>query len=105
MLYLLNSAVLTAFGNYGWESISVADAEKLIQSQTFISAVGHQNTADRLSKLLGVQVPCSRQHIVMSPGDKALVFRPHRRLEQTRELTSDETAQQAWELGLLTRIN
>jgi lauroyl/myristoyl acyltransferase len=56
----------------------------------FVSAVGHQGTADVLSLLLGTKVPFNRVAISLSQGDKLVVFQIKTRLEEGRVLTEEE---------------
>lgn len=74
MKYILNSAVLTAPGEYGYRLISPADAREWASSG-FASTVGYEQTAEALGQLLGVPVPVDRRTITMQAGDEALVFR------------------------------
>lgn len=55
-ILLLSTPVLVVDGTYRLSSISVDEARKLLQDG-FLSAVGHQSTADMLSELLGIHVP------------------------------------------------
>jgi len=55
MKYILNSAVLTAFGLYNYKQVPLL--------------------AEALTNLSSVQVPVNRKIITMQAGDEALVFR------------------------------
>jgi hypothetical protein len=102
--YLLNSPILTSYGQWRFESISVQDARLLVQNG-FISAIGHESTAQILSALLQQPVACQRISITMQPHDKALVFRLKQRLSDMRELSLAEIEQLPFELGLLTFLS
>ncbi len=103
-VYVLNSPVLTDYGDWRLEGpISVGRAVELL-SAGFVSAVGHAGTAELLSKLLGVQIPVNRIHAEMQPGDRALVLRLDQRLPEGTVLTLEAVEQQSFELGLLTRL-
>jgi hypothetical protein len=70
----------------------------------FVSAVGHEGTAQILSQLLGVKVPVSRIQIRMNVGDKAVVFRVLTRLPEGKILTEEELKKLPWTIGLLERV-
>jgi hypothetical protein len=72
--YLLNSAVITAPGDYRYTLIDV-DAAKEWAAQGFVSSIGYAQTAQALTELLGTPVAEDRRTIAMAPGDQALVFR------------------------------
>jgi len=73
-LYLLNSAVLTAFGTYSYSPLPPEEARRLV-SGGFTSAIGHPETARVASEILGVEVPVDRVEVHMEPGDRAIVVR------------------------------
>lgn len=103
-LYVLNSPVLTGYGDWRLEGpIAVERAAELL-SGGFISAVGHAGTAEFLSKPLGVHVPVNRIAAEMQPGDCALVLRLKQRLPEGTLLSAEEMRAMPFELALLTRL-
>ncbi len=56
---ILNTSILTTYGEYSYQKISVKKAQALV-AQGFESAVGHQSTCDVLQSLLGIEVPMNR---------------------------------------------
>lgn len=103
MTYLLNSPVLTSYGEWVFEGpVGVERAREVIRDG-FVSAIGHQVTADFLKGLLGIDVPLNRVRVEMKPGDIAVVVRVLDRLPEGKVLTADEIARVPCELGLLVR--
>ncbi len=74
MHYLLNSAVITAPGDYHYRLITAEEAREWA-SGGFVSTVGYAQTAEAMAILLGQPVPVDRRVIQMQPRDQALVFR------------------------------
>ncbi|MGZ5434686.1 MAG: STIV orfB116 family protein, partial [Pyrinomonadaceae bacterium] len=79
-LALLNTSILTAFGTYRYESLSLEQAKKLIcefkqANKPIESAIGHQPTANLLEALLEFPVPKNRIEFRQGVDDLALVFK------------------------------
>ena len=98
MQYLTNAfslQMLIKLLRKDWETavyIKELDVEeaKAYLSTYFVSAVGHQGTAEFLFKLLGIQVPVNRAQIELLPGDRLIVVQPWgARLQPGQELTAD----------------
>ena len=78
---LMSTPVLVVDGTYRLSSISIAEAKEILKGG-FISAVGHQSSAEMLSDLLELPVPMSRitlgeEHF--QKGQKAVVLKLLRR--------------------------
>lgn len=102
MHYILNSPLLTDYGDYlftGPLPLEVARA----RARGAISAIGHEGTAILLSRLLDMSVPMHRQAIRMQPGDAALVFRLTRRPPEGEVLDAEQLAAWPHEFGWLER--
>ncbi len=56
----------------------------------FESAVGHQSTAEILTKLLGIEVPANRTAIKLQSGDILIVFQLGIRLAEGQVLSREE---------------
>jgi hypothetical protein len=56
----------------------------------FESAVGHQNTAEILSNLLGIEVPYNRTAITLQSGDILIVFQLSIRLNEGQVFSKEE---------------
>ncbi len=102
MIYVMNSPILTAPGKYVYEQIDIERARRLLK-EPFESAIGHEATAQFMSRLLGVEIPVNRVSIAMRPGDVAVIFRVKQRLEEGKVLTEGELRKVPYEIGLLKR--
>lgn len=104
MTYLLNSPVLTSYGEWVFEGpVGVERAREVIRDG-FVSAIGHQATVEFLRNLLGMEVPLNRVRVQMKPGDRALVVRVLDRIPEGKVLSADEMGRIPYELGVLTRL-
>jgi len=103
MLTLLNTAILTTFGDYRYTPVTLEHARWMVEEQPWQSAVGHAATAEVLSRLLGVNVPMNRVAYIQRPGDNALVFKLRDRLPEGTILTVEDIERIGYDFGLLTR--
>ena len=84
-------SMLTSFpANLRVREVSVEDVKRLLRENSFTSAVGHQATADVLTRLLGTQIPFNRVQIQLNEGDVLVVFQLLTRLEEGKVLTEQE---------------
>lgn len=102
IIYILNAPILTSYGQYDFEKISIEVARKILR-RPFVSAIGHESTALILTKLLGIPIPVNRIAIKMQPGDIAVVFRILTRLQEGKILTEEEIKKVPYEFSLLKR--
>ena len=72
------------------QSVDLDTARNMLRNNNFVSAVGHQGTADFLSKLTGVSVPFNRAAVKLHDGDSVLVFQLTTRLEEGKVLSEKE---------------
>ena len=102
--YLLNSAVLTGFGDWTYRPVSIEEAKSFVAYE-FVCAIRYEPTAAKLSELLGVEIVANDVIVAMNKDDQALVIRPAKRLNKREVLAANQTDEIEWELGMLTRIH
>lgn len=101
--FLLNSPVLSTYGSYSFEGpVSVDQAQQVLRDG-FVSAIGHDSAAAFLSELLHLPVSHNRIRIEMQAGDTAVVLRLLERLPEGEVLTTAQTQDFPYELGILRR--
>ena len=104
MVTILNTSILTSFGSFNYESLTLEESKALV-SEGFESAVGHQSACDILSSLLGKEVKMNRVQYSQKVGDIALVFKLKGRAEEGKILTVAEIEAIGYEFGKLTRLS
>lgn len=85
---ILNTPILTGEGTYKLSSITLEQAQKLVNENDFDSYIGHQATSEILSILLGTEVPMNRQQFKQEIGQKAIIFKLNSRLQEGQVLTT-----------------
>ncbi|HOT31917.1 MAG TPA: DUF1874 domain-containing protein [Bacteroidales bacterium] len=101
---ILNCAILTARGNYSYQSISVKDAKVLVDTKGFVSAVGHEATAKILSEILETEIPQNRIQAKQQIGQDALVFSMNQRIPEGKILSREEIETIGYSLNLLRML-
>ncbi len=101
--FILTTPVLTDYGVYRFEKITVEQARELAKGA--VSAVGHRGAAEALTRLLNIPIQTNRQKITMRPGDIALVFKITERLPEGAVLTAEETLKLPYEFGRLEHLS
>jgi hypothetical protein len=103
MRYIFNTPVLTDYGLYRFEKVTIEQAREMAKGAE--SAVGHQGAAEALSTLLATKIKVNRQRISMKPGDSALVFKITERLPEGKVLNTEDTLNMPYEFGRLERLS
>jgi len=70
-------------------SLTLEEVKDLLK-EGYVSAVGHQATAEVLTLLTGTPIPVNRIAVSLSLGDRLIVFQLRVRLEEGRILTAEE---------------
>lgn len=103
VVYILNTPILTNYGEWKFTGPIGIDQAKEYLSQGFESAIGHEASAQFLSQLLGIEIGMKRISVAMEIGDSALVLRIKCRLPEGQVLSVDEMSAIPYELGWLQR--
>jgi hypothetical protein len=109
-LTLLNTSILTAYGTYVFELLTLEEARALVrefqrEGKTIQSAIGHQATAELLSSLLDYTVAVNRMDFKHTVETVALVFKLKGRPPAGKILSGKELEQMGYEFGLLRRTD
>ncbi|MHA2642869.1 MAG: STIV orfB116 family protein [bacterium JZ-2024 1] len=110
MRYILNSAVITDFGLWKYEPITLEEAREWLLNGEWVSTVRYGETAEVIKCLTGVEVPVRNMVVTMEPGDEALVFRlkfekgAQRVSPELKGNLPPEFVQKYLEIGILRRL-
>lgn len=107
-LSFLNTSILTTYGTYSYEPVSLERAKEIIEEyqangSAIRSYIGHQSTAELMSRLLGYPVGVNRGQYHHEVGDVAIVFKLKGRPPEGAILSLDELEAMGYEFGVLTR--
>ena len=103
-LAILNTSILTNTGTYELKDISLQEAQRLVQENEILSAVGHQSTAEILTTLLDTEIPMNRIQFAQETGQRALVFKLNGRPEEGKILSQEEIEAIGYKFQLLTKF-
>jgi len=71
------------------EEVSIEEVKKILNSN-FVSAVGHEPTAQLLSEMLGIEVVPNRIQVKLEKGDTVIVFQLLQRLPEGKIMSKEE---------------
>jgi len=98
MLYILNSATLPLKSGKEYlikaKEITVEEARDLLKNNNFVSAIGHESTAQALSNIFGINIPYNRIQIFLDDGDKLISIILKKRLEEGKVIKTVEELEQ-----------
>jgi len=101
---LLNTGVLTSYGTFDFQPISLLEAKELVENAEINSAIGHAATAEILSELLEIDVETNRVEFLQSIGETAIVFKLKTRIAEGKVLDRAEIEEIGYEFGILRRL-
>ncbi|WP_058486998.1 YddF family protein [Defluviitalea phaphyphila] len=101
---LFNGTVVTTNGLYRISDIDVENVKKLIDENGFISAIGHQSTAEIISDLLKINVSMNRIQFKQEVGQKAIAFKLNQRPPEGVILSRDEIEKIGYSFRLIERL-
>lgn len=101
---LLNTSILTAYGIFEFQPLTLEKARSLVLVNEVVSAIGHQATAEILSDLLGISVNANRIEYIQSVGETALIFKLKNRIPEGKVLNRTEIEEIGYEFGILRRL-
>jgi len=88
---ILNCAIATTDGIYEMSDLSLEEAKKILSGEKgFISAIGHQSTAEILTELLGITVAVNRIQFQQLPNQTAVIFKLDSRPPEGKILSRQE---------------
>jgi len=70
--------------------VTPEEVKKIIKGERIHSVVGHKETAELFSRILGIHVEFNRKEYKMLPGDTLIVGMPHGRLPEGYVLSEEE---------------
>lgn len=105
-LYIFNTTIIVNDGTYKMSTVSLDEAKEIIsQNPNFISAIGHDSTAQIISSVLGTEVPMNRVNASFEEvGDKALCFKLNSRPKEGAILSFEDLQEIGFSWKLLERI-
>ena len=101
---LLNTSILTAYGTFDFQQISLVAARELVKNAEIVSAIGHAATAEILSDLLEIKVEANRVNFVQTIENIALIFKLKARITEGKILNRAEIEEIGYEFGILRRL-
>lgn len=101
---LFNGTVATTNGLYSINDIDVDTARTYIEQNGFISAIGHEATAEIMSRLLEQDISMNRIQFHQEIGQKAIVFKLNERPVEGAVLDKEEVESIGYSLKIMERL-
>ncbi|NLY81385.1 MAG: YddF family protein [Clostridiales bacterium] len=99
-----NGTVATTNGIYRISDIDLESAKKLVDENTYISAIGHEATAEIMTELLGVKILLNRIQFKQKVNQTAIVFKLNERPTEGTILSKKEIKDIGYSLKLMERL-
>ena len=105
MKYVFNTTIVVNNGTYRLSDISVEKAREILADGNFVSAIGHESTANIISTVLGIEVPMNRVNASFDNiGDLAVCFKLNSRPKEGSILSYEDLVEIGFSWKLLERI-
>ena len=101
---IFNGTIATTNGVYKISDISIDDAKKVLDENGFISAIGHQSTAEAISDTFNMNIPMNRINFKQKVGQKAIVFKLNERPPEGSILDRKEIESIGYSFRLMERL-
>jgi len=101
---LFNGTVATTTGLYKISDIDLAQAKKMVAERGFVSAIGHEATAEIMSDLFGENIPMNRIQFHQEIGQPAIAFKLNERPPEGEILIREELEEVGFSLKLMERL-
>lgn len=103
--FVFNTTIVVNNGVYRLSDITVEKAREILADGNFISAIGHESTANIISTVLGMEVPMNRVNASFdNPGDLAVCFKLNSRPKEGSILSLEDLQEIGFSWKLLERI-
>jgi hypothetical protein len=101
---IFNGPICTTDGLYWVSEITPKEAQDLIRTYGFVSAVGHEASAEVLSAVLETEIPMNRIQFIQSVGQKAVALMLNIRPPEGTVLSTAEMLDVGFTLKLMERL-
>lgn len=101
---IFNGVIVTTNGLYSVSDIDIVTARKYIKQNGFISAIGHEATAQVLSEILGITIPVNRVELQQQVGQKAIALKLNHRAPEGQILNKQQIMEVGFTLKLIERL-
>jgi hypothetical protein len=101
---LFNGTVATTNGLYRVSDIDLIHAKEYLKQNGFISAIGHEATAEIMSELLEFNITMNRIQFHQEVGQVAIVFKLNERPEEGKVLNKEQVERIGYSFKIMERF-